>query len=288
MTKMKMEDKFLEQVKHQLRYNKEFKKEIETYLNASIVYELRKANEIREIKKRPIVYAYYRVSTDLQDYENQKQGVINWCKYKKMKIDVEIKDEGISGSVSYKKRNLNELITNAKPGDWIIVSELSRLSRSMVDTFELVKILKEKKVNIYCVKENYEIKDDALSLMILSSFAFAAQVERERISQRTTEALKLKKEQGIKLGRRIGSLSNKLDKIKEKVLQDILDKKNKSQIAKENKCNYITIHRWLMRNDLINVNEKKSKKDVNRYSYNYDKIKELLESLTMKKGDANV
>ena len=159
-----------------------------------------------------MIYAYYRVSTDEQDYENQKSGVIRYCEYKGIEIDKEVIEEGVSGKIEYKKRKLGKLIKELKSGDLLIVSELSRLSRSMTDTFDMVKVLKDKGVNIYCVKENMEINDSALGLMIMSVFAFSAQIERERISQRTKEALAKKKAEGVHLGRPYGS-RNKISKI---------------------------------------------------------------------------
>lgn len=159
-----------------------------------------------------MIYAYYRVSTDEQDYENQKSGVVRYCEYKGLEIDKEVIEEGVSGKIEYKKRKLGRLIKELKSGDLLIVSELSRLSRSMTDTFDMVKVLKDKGVNIYCVKENMEINDSALGLMIMSVFAFSAQIERERISQRTKEALAKKKADGVHLGRPYGS-RNKISKI---------------------------------------------------------------------------
>lgn len=159
-----------------------------------------------------MIYAYYRVSTDEQDYENQKSGVVRYCEYKGLEIDREVIEEGVSGKIEYKKRKLGKLIKELKSGDLLIVSELSRLSRSMTDTFDMVKVLKDKGVNIYCVKENMEINDSALGLMIMSVFAFSAQIERERISQRTKEALAKKKADGVHIGRPYGS-RNKISKI---------------------------------------------------------------------------
>lgn len=159
-----------------------------------------------------MIYAYYRVSTDEQDYENQKSGVVRYCEYKGLEIDKEVVEEGVSGKIEYKKRKLGKLIKELKSGDLLIVSELSRLSRSMTDTFDMVKVLKDKGVNIYCVKENMEINDSALGLMIMSVFSFSAQIERERISQRTKEALAKKKADGVHIGRPYGS-RNKISKI---------------------------------------------------------------------------
>lgn len=59
-------------------------------------------------------YAYYRVSTDEQDYQSQKVGVVRYCEYKNIKVDKEIIEEGVSGAKDYKKRKLGNLIKIAK------------------------------------------------------------------------------------------------------------------------------------------------------------------------------
>lgn len=158
-----------------------------------------------------MIYAYLRVSTDKQDCDNQKQGVIRWLDYKGWKCDEWVIEEGVSGAKDYKARMLGKLVNKTQSGDWVIVSELSRLSRSMINTFELIKELSKKGVSVFCIKENMQISDDALGLMILSSFAFAAQVERERISQRTKEALTRAKENGTHLGRPFGAAHKMLE-----------------------------------------------------------------------------
>lgn len=197
------------------------------------------------------VYAYYRVSTDKQDYENQKSGVVRYCEYKNLTIDKEVTEENVSGKIEFKKRKLGKLIKELQEGDLLIVSELSRLSRSMIDTFEMVKILKAKGVNVYCVKENMEINDSALGLMVMSVFAFSAQIERERISERTREALARKKEEGVHLGRPFGSKSAylKLDENKDHIFKLAASGVSKTQIARIFEVDRSTIRRFLHRGE---------------------------------------
>lgn len=197
-----------------------------------------------------MIYAYYRVSTDEQDFENQKSGVVRYCEYKGLKINKEIVEEGVSGKIDYKKRKLGKLVKELKDGDMLIVSELSRLSRSMTDTFEMVKVLKNKGVNIYCVKENMEINDSALGLMIMSVFAFSAQIERERISQRTKEALARKKAEGVHIGRKPGSQNklNKLDKDDYLIGACVLQGMSVYQMARKFNVGWGTMRKYVRKN----------------------------------------
>lgn len=208
------------------------------------------------------IYAYLRVSTDMQDCNNQKQGVINWLKYKGWTCDEWVIEQGVSGKVDYRKRLLGRLLSKTQPGDWVIVSELSRLSRSMVDTFELVKELSRKGVNVFCVKENIQIADDALGLMILASFAFAAQIERERISQRTKEALERVKARGVRLGRPLGRAYKllSLDNNKKYVLESIDDGESLVSIARKMSVSPTTLRHWLNKNGLMTHYQDKFRK----------------------------
>lgn len=57
------------------------------------------------------IYAYHRFSTDEQDAQSQRNIIAKYAESKGLQIDEIISDEGISGSVSYKKRNLSELLS---------------------------------------------------------------------------------------------------------------------------------------------------------------------------------
>lgn len=64
------------------------------------------------------LWAYYRVSSDFQNYKSQKIGVLNWCKQNKYgMIDKEVIDDGVSGTVLAKDRALNRIVKNSKSGD---------------------------------------------------------------------------------------------------------------------------------------------------------------------------
>ena len=115
------------------------------------------------------VYIYYRVSTDKQDYNNQKLGVDKFVSYRNLSITKEFIDDGISGTITYKKRNLGKLVKLVKQGDIIICSEISRLGRKLLDIMEILKILMKNKVILYAVKENYELGDNIQSKIIVEN-----------------------------------------------------------------------------------------------------------------------
>ncbi|MBR1544974.1 MAG: recombinase family protein [Alphaproteobacteria bacterium] len=195
------------------------------------------------------VYAYLRVSTEEQDYESQRYGILRYCAYRGITIDKEYVDEGVSGTVDFHFRKLGKLVKILQAEDLIIVSELSRLSRSMIDMYALTKIFADRGVRVFCIKENLELGNTAIGLMIMTVFAFSAQIERERISQRTKEALDRKRSDGVKLGRPKGRKSDKtkLSGKETKIAGLLAQNLSVNQIARVLKCAPITLTRFLKR-----------------------------------------
>lgn len=187
-------------------------------------------------------YAYYRVSTDKQDYENQKYGVVDFCRKKQIKINKEYVDE-VSGTVDFRKRELGKIIKRLKKGDILVCSEISRLGRKILMIMEVLQKIMEKGAFLYTVKENYELGDNITSKVLAFAFGLSAEIERDLISQRTKEALKKAKEKGIKIGRPKGSTYRKLKK--REVVYCIKRGYNKAQIAREFCVDWNTVHRFI-------------------------------------------
>jgi DNA invertase Pin-like site-specific DNA recombinase len=151
------------------------------------------------------VYLYSRVSTDQQSTEQQERTAYEWLKCHQMKVDEIVSDEGVSGGVSFKDRNLGKiLLPKMCAGDTLIVSEVSRLGRSMYDLSKLIHTeLKPRKIRLICVSMGIDLRCDkmtAIDELILNNFSFAAQLEKQLISERTLSALQVKRQHGVKLG----------------------------------------------------------------------------------------
>lgn len=145
-----------------------------------------------------MTYAYVRFSTSRQDDVQQQQAIKTWSEPRGIVIDEFVADEGISGGVSYRDRNLYKLVRKLKPGDTLIVSEISRLGRSMSDLNLLInQELKPRKVRLVCIKLNLDLDCSnikAVDEMLLFAFSFSAQLEKELIQTRTQSALDARKE----------------------------------------------------------------------------------------------
>ena len=155
--------------------------------------------------------AYLRVSTTDQDLEKNKADILHLANDKGLGR-VEWIQETVSGKVSWRKREVGRLLGELGEGDNIIVSELSRLGRSMLQCMEILSISTEKGINIYAVKGNWQLDNSIQSKIIAMAFSMASEIERDLISQRTKEALAARKKQGVKLGRPKGIGKSKLDK----------------------------------------------------------------------------
>ena len=145
------------------------------------------------------VYAYLRVSTEKQDFQQQLNAINNYLKTKNLEIDSYVEDEGVSGGVSYKDRNLYSLIKKMEQGDVLVVSEISRLGRSMSDLNKLVNDeMKPRGLRLIVVGMGLDINCSnlkAIDEMILFAFSFASQIEKEMIQERTKNALEARKRQ---------------------------------------------------------------------------------------------
>ena len=202
-----------------------------------------------------MTYAYIRVSTDKQDLENQKFEILKYANTNKLG-NVEFIEETVSGRKSWKDRELGKLIGELQKGDVLIVAELSRLGRSMLEIMELLSILLRKGVELHVVKSNQVLKDDLHSKVFAMAFSIAAEIERELISQRTREALARRKAEGKKLGRPKGSFSSKLDQYKDQIDEFLSKGVSVSSIAKIIGVPYSTLWSYLQRRKLRHTEKK--------------------------------
>lgn len=159
-----------------------------------------------------MTYGYIRVSTNKQTVENQRFEIMAFCAKQSITIDFWI-EETISGSVEPQKRELGKLLSCINQNDLIICSELSRLGRSLFMVMSILNILMERGARVWTIKDNYRLGDDIQSKVLAFAFALSAEIERKLISQRTKEALAMRRNEGKKLGRPLGSVSlkSKLD-----------------------------------------------------------------------------
>lgn len=172
-----------------------------------------------------MIYGYIRVSSDKQNTENQRFEILKYADVRKFKVNIWL-EETISSTKKLEQRKLAQLLKDLRKNDVLIISELSRLGRSLMEIMTILNSLMEKNVKVFAIKEGYELGNNINSKVLAFAFGLSAEIERQLISQRTKEALARKKSEGKKLGRPKGSLSKETKLTgKEKVIQELIKKR---------------------------------------------------------------
>jgi len=151
-----------------------------------------------------MVYAYLRVSTDKQTVENQRFEILKFAQHRNLDISKWV-EETISSKKDLAVRSFGKLLNKLHSGDILIVSEISRMGRNLMQIMSILHQCMEMQVTVYAIKEGYELGDNINSKVLAFAFGLSAEIERSLISQRIKEALARRKSEGIKLGRPKGS-----------------------------------------------------------------------------------
>ena len=192
---------------------------------------------------------YLRVSTGDQELEKNKSDILHLANRLNLG-KVNFVEEIVSGKVSWKKRKIAEIIAEFTKDDILIVSELSRLGRSMLECMEILAVAVEKGVRVYAVKGNWTLDNSIQSKIVAMAFSMASEIERDLISQRTKEALRYKKEKGIKLGRPKGPGKSKLDKFRPEIEALLKNGSTQKFIAGRYGTTEVNLHNWLKKHDV--------------------------------------
>ena len=151
---------------------------------------------------------------------------------------------------NWKNRKIKNVIDELSKGDRLIVPEFSRLGRSMLEIMEMLSILKDKEVNVYAVKGNWELNGSLQSKIMAMVFSIASEIERDLISKRTKEALRARKVAGVKLGRPKGAGKSKLDEYKEEIVALLKNGSSKKFVANRYGSSQVNLYNWIRKNSI--------------------------------------
>lgn len=202
-----------------------------------------------QFMQKPQTIAYLRVSTAEQDLEKNKFEILHLANEKGLG-QVQWVEETVSGKVSWRKRKIASVLEQLKAGDTLIVSELSRLGRSMLECMEILSIAFQKGIHLYAVKGNWRLDNSIQSKIVAMAFSMAAEIERDLISQRTKEALATRKLAGITLGRPRGSGTSKLDAYRPEIEALLKNGATQRFIAQRYGTTPANLNRWLKQHKL--------------------------------------
>ena len=222
-----------------------------------------------------MIYGYLRVSSDEQDVNSQKQGVVKFAEVHGWTIDEYITDEGVSGGKDPDKRNLGALLKKLQKDDIVIASEISRLGRDLYMVMDILHFCMKTGCKIYTVKDNFALDDNVQSKVLAFAFGLAAEIERQMIRQRTKEGLRLRMKLGILLGRPVGKRTDENvmcpEDVKAKIIEQYEWGVPGRRLASNFNIDRNTLARWLHRwgvkhSKMIEQQEKQKELDrINKY-----------------------
>lgn len=189
-------------------------------------------------------YAYLRISSERQDINSQKHGILEYCNERGL-TNVRFVEDTTSGRINWRERPMNDILKNAQKGDTLIVSEFSRLGRNLLQILEILEVASQKGTTVHIVKNRAVMDGSMQSYLLAASMGMASQIERDLISMRTKEGLARRRKEGVILGRPKGaSCTLKLDKNKDVIIQYLKKGVSKASICKILECAQSTLWKW--------------------------------------------
>ena len=144
-----------------------------------------------------MLVGYARVSTEEQSLNRQIDMLIDYGVDKR-----NIYQEKISGMKSNREQ-LDKMIDELQKGDTVIITDLTRISRSTKDLLNIIDRIKAKGASIKSIKDTWldTSSDNPYNSFLLTVMSGLSQLEGDLISQRTKEGLESAKARGRNGGR---------------------------------------------------------------------------------------
>ena len=191
--------------------------------------------------------AYIRISTGSQDLDSQRLTILDYAHRQGLRVDTFVEARGSSRRASV-KRGLHTVLEQVHPGDLILVSELSRLGRSVGQIIQLVDRLIKQRVRLVAIKEHIQLNgtQDLQTKVMITMFGLFAEIERDLIAERTKEGLAAARAKGRLPGRPKGVLGTSKLTGREAEIQGLLAKTvSKASIAKILDVSRSTLHHFI-------------------------------------------
>jgi DNA invertase Pin-like site-specific DNA recombinase len=197
--------------------------------------------------------AYVRVSKDSQDVSNQRLAILEFAQQTQLMLS-EFMELSVSSRRSPKERQIDLLLTKLEAGDTLVVSEVSRMGRSVGEIITVIDALVKQQVRFLAIKEGIRLegKQTLQSKVMVTLFSLFADIERELISLRTKEGLAAAQAAGKRLGRPKGRLGRSKLNGKEDEIRKLLDLQvSKASIAKITGVDRSTLYHFMRSRHLM-------------------------------------
>lgn len=194
------------------------------------------------------IIGYGRVSTDKQNTDRQIRDIKEYCDKNGFVLDKMVTETISSGK---EQRKIDSVIELLQPGDILVVTELSRIGRSLSDVFKKLEIIQKKKASVHFIdtkivlKPEEECLGDIVNRTVIHLLSVFAQLERSFLKQRTLSGLATARAKNKVFGRPKNSFKfNKPEKQKE--IDHWLDQKfSLTAVAKLSNISRTTLYRYL-------------------------------------------
>lgn len=135
---------------------------------------------------------YLRVSTGKQHPANQQDEIRRFAQSRGMTIDRWV-TEVASGKKKESDRRLGTLLRRMKRGDTLVVTEVSRLSRTLTEIMSIMGTCLRKGIRLYTTKEKYSFDDSINSKVLCFAFGLVAEIEHSLINRRLMRRTRVKR-----------------------------------------------------------------------------------------------
>ncbi|MGB6018135.1 MAG: recombinase family protein, partial [Sulfurimonadaceae bacterium] len=144
-----------------------------------------------------MTYGYLRISRDDKELSKQKKAILAYAEKSAVVIDDFIEVQPYSKKAAKQKR-IDLLLSRVSPGDRIVITELSKLGRNMLEVLNLIEALKNEEITLIFIDqpELSTTQENPLKDALLKIYGYFAEAERAFISTRTKQGLAAVKAKG--------------------------------------------------------------------------------------------
>jgi len=155
-------------------------------------------------------YFYSRVSIITQSSSRQIENFKNFPNFNPSNLFI----DKIQGNVPFLERpeavKLYDAITSNSEGCTLVVDSIDRLGRNLINVLSTIEMFTQNGINLKSLKEGFETivegKENPIAKVVISVMGSIAEMERNRIKERTSEGIKIAKANGKFKGRKNGSI----------------------------------------------------------------------------------
>lgn len=206
---------------------------------------------------------YVRTFAADQDIKKNKSDILKLAQYKQLG-HVHFVEETFSGKLPWREREIANVVGCLRKGDSLLVSDFSQLGHTTRECMEILSVAMQKGINVYSVKNNWNIDQNIQLETAAMAFSMALEIDRDISSERTKEALRVKKASGASLGRPRGPGKSKLDPFRPEIITLLKNGSTKAFIADRFRTTPANLSNWMKKHGITRSDSKGECEETNR------------------------